>query len=269
MVYGGVPYMQAEVHGCDKTKGRAELFWARMRDAVQENVERLCAAHNLGQSLHGEGKCAEAERMFREVLAMQKRELGPGASERAHECRQSRCLPVPPTQEHRGAAAGSRSRPRLKCNSKCSDPPIPTRCIPRVGWRQCGRACALGSRPQCPEMRLAHRCRILPPALACSCSASSPSSSTTASALALCLSTHAAGGTPPAAQEPGSCAYRDGSMPLPPHSLQCCGCRLPCRSTAADCAQTQIMSLPPHWQSLQRLSLGCSQAPSGSCAGTG
>jgi hypothetical protein len=50
------------------------------------------------------------------------------------------------------------------------------------------------------------------------------------------------------------CAYRDRSMPLPPHSLRCCGFRAPpCRSTAADCAQTQIMSLPPHWQSLQRL----------------
>jgi hypothetical protein len=37
-----------------------------------------------------------------------------------------------------------------------------------------------------------------------------------------------------------------------------CGFRTPpCRSTAADCAQTQIMSLPPHWQSqaLQRLTL--------------
>jgi hypothetical protein len=62
------------------------------------------------------------------------------------------------------------------------------------------------------------------------------------------------------------CAYRDRSMPLPPHSLRCCGFRTPpCRSTAADCAQTQIMSLPPHG-SLCSGSGGCSQAPSESLA---
>jgi tetratricopeptide (TPR) repeat protein len=47
--------------------GLAEAWWARVRDAAEESAERLSAAYNLGQSLDGEGKYGEAERMFREV----------------------------------------------------------------------------------------------------------------------------------------------------------------------------------------------------------
>ena len=47
--------------------GLAEAWWARVRDAAEENAERQSAAYNLGQSLYGDGKYGEAERMFREV----------------------------------------------------------------------------------------------------------------------------------------------------------------------------------------------------------
>ncbi len=40
--------------------GLAEAWWARVRDAVEENAERQSAAYNLGQALCGEGKHAEA-----------------------------------------------------------------------------------------------------------------------------------------------------------------------------------------------------------------
>ena len=40
--------------------GLAEAWWARVRDAVEENAERQSAAYNLGQSPHGEGKYGEA-----------------------------------------------------------------------------------------------------------------------------------------------------------------------------------------------------------------
>jgi hypothetical protein len=57
-------------------KGLAEAWWARVRVAAEENAERLAAAFNLGQSLYGEGKYVEAERMLREVHGIRTRVLG-------------------------------------------------------------------------------------------------------------------------------------------------------------------------------------------------
>jgi hypothetical protein len=57
--------------------GLAEAWWARVRDAVEENAERQSAAYNLGQSLCGEGTYGEAERTFREVHGIRMRVLGP------------------------------------------------------------------------------------------------------------------------------------------------------------------------------------------------
>ena len=56
--------------------GLAEAWWARVRDAVEENAERQSAAFNLGESLCGDGKYCEAERMFREVHGIRMRVLG-------------------------------------------------------------------------------------------------------------------------------------------------------------------------------------------------
>jgi hypothetical protein len=56
--------------------GLAEAWWARVRDAAEESAERRCAAYNLGQSLYGDGKYGEAERMFREVHGIRMRLLG-------------------------------------------------------------------------------------------------------------------------------------------------------------------------------------------------
>ena len=56
--------------------GLAEAWWARVRDAVEKNAEWQSAAYNLGQSLFGDGKYGEAERMFREVHGIWMRLLG-------------------------------------------------------------------------------------------------------------------------------------------------------------------------------------------------
>ena len=56
--------------------GLAEAWWALVRDAVEENAERQSAADNLGQSLNGDGKYGEAERVFREVHSIWMRLLG-------------------------------------------------------------------------------------------------------------------------------------------------------------------------------------------------
>ena len=56
--------------------GLAEAWWMRMRDEDEESAERLAAAANLAQSLYGEGKHAEADRIFREVHSVQIRVLG-------------------------------------------------------------------------------------------------------------------------------------------------------------------------------------------------
>ncbi len=56
--------------------GLAEAWWARVRDAVEENAERQSAAYNLGQSLYGEGQYSEAERVFREVHGIRMRVSG-------------------------------------------------------------------------------------------------------------------------------------------------------------------------------------------------
>ena len=58
--------------------GLAEEFWLRVRDQPLESEDRLAAANNLANSLFGQGKHAEAEQMFREVLDVQRRVLGPG-----------------------------------------------------------------------------------------------------------------------------------------------------------------------------------------------
>ena len=71
-----------ECHTCKKVftgsvrTGLAEAFWARLRDAVEENEERQSAAYNLGLSLFSEGKYGEAERMFRELHGILMRVLG-------------------------------------------------------------------------------------------------------------------------------------------------------------------------------------------------
>ena len=39
--------------------GLAEAWWARVRDAVEENAERRSAAYILGQSLYGDGQYGE------------------------------------------------------------------------------------------------------------------------------------------------------------------------------------------------------------------
>ena len=56
--------------------GLAEAWWARVRDAVEENAQRQSATFNLGQALHGEGKYGKAEGMFREVHGIRMRVLG-------------------------------------------------------------------------------------------------------------------------------------------------------------------------------------------------
>ncbi len=56
--------------------GLAEAWWARVRDAVEENAERLAAEYNLGLALYGDGKYGEAEGMFREVHGILMRPLG-------------------------------------------------------------------------------------------------------------------------------------------------------------------------------------------------
>jgi hypothetical protein len=56
--------------------GLAEAWWARARDAVEENAERQSAAFNLGQSLHDEGEYGEAERMFRDLHGIRMRVHG-------------------------------------------------------------------------------------------------------------------------------------------------------------------------------------------------
>jgi hypothetical protein len=71
-----------ECHTCKRLftgamrTGLAEAWWARVRDAAEESAERLSAAHNLGQSLYGDGKYGEAERMFREVHGIRLMILG-------------------------------------------------------------------------------------------------------------------------------------------------------------------------------------------------
>jgi tetratricopeptide (TPR) repeat protein len=57
--------------------GLAAAWWARVRDAAEENAERQSAAYNLGRSLYGDGQYGEAERMFREAHGIRMRLLGP------------------------------------------------------------------------------------------------------------------------------------------------------------------------------------------------
>jgi hypothetical protein len=72
----------SECHTCKQKftgamrTGLAEACWGRVRDVVEESAERLSAAYNLGQSLFGEAKYGEAERMFREVHGILMRVLG-------------------------------------------------------------------------------------------------------------------------------------------------------------------------------------------------
>jgi hypothetical protein len=47
-----------------------------VRDRAEDDGERLSAAVTLADSLWGQGKCAEAEKMQREVLAVEQRVLG-------------------------------------------------------------------------------------------------------------------------------------------------------------------------------------------------
>jgi pentatricopeptide repeat protein len=69
----------SECHTCKQhftgamRTGLAEAWWARV---AEESAERQSAAYNLGQSLVGEGRFGEAERMFREMHGLRMRVLG-------------------------------------------------------------------------------------------------------------------------------------------------------------------------------------------------
>ena len=53
-----------------------EAWWSRVVDQAEESDERLAAARNLAQCRQSQGKHAEAERIFREVLGVHRRVLG-------------------------------------------------------------------------------------------------------------------------------------------------------------------------------------------------
>jgi hypothetical protein len=57
--------------------GLAEEWWSRVQSLPEEDDQRLGAAHNLAGALHGHGKDVEAEAVYREVLVIQHRVLGP------------------------------------------------------------------------------------------------------------------------------------------------------------------------------------------------
>ena len=56
--------------------GLAEAWWARVRDEAEESGDRLQAAHTLALARDRDGAYAEAERIHREVLDVQRRVLG-------------------------------------------------------------------------------------------------------------------------------------------------------------------------------------------------
>ena len=56
--------------------GLAEAWWSRVCDEAEESEERLAAAHNLGNARDKDGKYADAERINREVLGVERRVLG-------------------------------------------------------------------------------------------------------------------------------------------------------------------------------------------------
>ena len=56
--------------------GLAEAWWSRVCDEAEESEERLAAADNLAQVRSRDGQYAEAERIHREVLGVERRVLG-------------------------------------------------------------------------------------------------------------------------------------------------------------------------------------------------
>ena len=56
--------------------GLAEAWWSRKCDEAEESAERLAAADNLAVARDGDGQYAEAERINRQVLGVQRRILG-------------------------------------------------------------------------------------------------------------------------------------------------------------------------------------------------
>jgi hypothetical protein len=57
--------------------GLAEAWWSTAQRLPEEDVQRLAAAATLANALHGQGKHAEAVTLHREVLAVERRVLGP------------------------------------------------------------------------------------------------------------------------------------------------------------------------------------------------
>ena len=57
--------------------GLAEAWWSTAQRLPEEDVQRLAAAATLANALHGQDKHAEAVTLYREVLAVERRVLGP------------------------------------------------------------------------------------------------------------------------------------------------------------------------------------------------
>jgi tetratricopeptide (TPR) repeat protein len=56
--------------------GLAEAWWSRVCDQAEESEERLFATNNLADSRLGDGKHAEAEQIYRELLGVMERVFG-------------------------------------------------------------------------------------------------------------------------------------------------------------------------------------------------
>ncbi len=56
--------------------GLGEGWWSRVREQAKESEARRCAAHNLAECRRNDGQYAQAEKINREVLGVERRILG-------------------------------------------------------------------------------------------------------------------------------------------------------------------------------------------------
>ena len=95
--------------------GLAEAWWSRVCDEAEESAERLAAAGNLADARDSDGQYAEAERIQREVLGVQRRVLGedhPATLTRANDLAESLLHPgkyAGAARIHRAGLVGGRA----------------------------------------------------------------------------------------------------------------------------------------------------------------
>jgi hypothetical protein len=107
--------------------GLAELWWSKAQRLPKENEQRIIAAQNLADALHGQGRHSEAEALYRKTRAVRPRVLGPEHPRTLCSCARQGTWPVQSINKEGTLKPRQCTASQWRLNEGCWDPNTRTR----------------------------------------------------------------------------------------------------------------------------------------------